>query len=157
MEIKEKASRITDKRERVRFIYDSACARIDEYNAQHGIVCSFRDGRCEAAGDAGSPNGCCCGCIYQSSRGCPTSNMSCKLFFCEKMKEKGPLTFEDLPELQLLTGAQKYIVKNNVYCKRETFLKLLEMNSYVVFFIYSLRNCWNMWTAKRINRQSYKG
>ena len=148
-----RAIAIRSRRKRICYIYDNACDLIDEYNDKNGIICSFEKGRCRLEDRLGAVNGCCCHCIYQSDKGCPSRNLTCKLFFCDRLKEKHPPVFEDFKEFRLLTRRQQYMIRTNYYCKRDTFLRLLNIGSIMVFFIYSIRKSFDMLRAERINRK----
>lgn len=146
---------IKNRRERITYIYDNACERIDRYNDSHCLNCSFHHGRCDAYINS-RINGCCYHCLLQSNNGCPTKNLACKFFFCEKLDKLNHLRFEDFPEFKLLTSLQREIIRTNFYCKREVFLKLLFINSYLVFYIYASRNAVNMTIADIKNRRLEK-
>lgn len=152
-----KAVFIKNRKERITYIYDNACERIDKYNEDNGLICKFKEtGRCEGANYEGRINGCCYRCIYQSEKGCPSKNLTCKFYFCKKLRELNVLKFEDFPEFKLLTKLQQEIVRNNPYCKRESFLRLLFLNSYIVFYIFSTRNALNMTIGELKNRKLEK-
>lgn len=144
---------MTNRKERIQYIYDSACDKIDEYNEKHNIICEFKDGRCQAKGGNGRLNGCCYHCRLQSETGCPTRNLTCKFYYCDMLKAKNPPKFDDFPEFRLLTHLQKNIVKTNAYCYKETYIKLLLANSYLLFYIYSVRNAFDMEMADLKNKR----
>lgn len=147
------AIKIRKRKERIAYIYDNACDRIDAYNEENKLICQFCDGRCREASKGGRINGCCYRCRFQSSTGCPSRNLTCKLYFCDEMLAQGPLRFENFPEFQLLTRLQKNIVKTNAYCTRETSLRLMYINSYLVFYLYSIRNVFDMEFAEQKNKK----
>lgn len=150
-----KALFIKNRKERITFIYDNACETIDKYNSCHGLDCSFHNGRCDAYKNS-RINGCCYHCRLQTSTGCPSKNLACKFFFCEKLDKLEHLYFKDFPEFNLFTHLQKNIARTNFYCKRERFLKLMFLNSYLVFYIYTSRNAINMTIADIQNRKLEK-
>ena len=114
-----KALSIRSRRKRLEYIYDYACDKIDNYNVEKGLMCHFENGRCGDKNKPGRINGCCYHCRYQNSTGCPTRNLTCKFYFCDKMHklENKPLTFKDMPEFSILSLRQQYIIQNNPYCK----------------------------------------
>lgn len=134
-----KALNIKNRYKRIQYIYDAACDLIDQYNKKNGIQCQFCNGRCSDERHSKRLNGCCCHCPYQSSQGCTTRNLSCKLYFCEYMKEHyQPISMDDLHLLKLLSRSQQAILRENVFTKRETAIKLLYVGSYIVFGFYSV-------------------
>ena len=148
-----KALSIRSRKKRIAFIYDGACERIDKYNEENGLMCSFKDSRCGDSDNPGRINGCCYRCKYQSSKGCPSKNLTCKFYFCPKMRKLGPLTAEDFPEFKILSLRQQYILKNNPYCTRESFLRALNIGSILLFFLYSTVKPLNMFIGERRNRK----
>ena len=139
MEYLETAISIKNRKKRITYIYDTACRLIDEYNREHGIVCEFVDNRCMDCHHNSHINGCCYHCPYQSSSGCPTSNLSCKLYFCNYMKERyTSLMMGDIAVLRLLSKSQKAILRENVFATRETSINLLWIGSYLVFGLFSI-------------------
>lgn len=150
-----KAMKIKSRKERIIFIYDHACDTIDRYNEENGLLCSFHQGRCLAAEKGGRVNGCCYRCRYQSSKGCPSKNLTCKFYFCTRfLKEKpSPLKFEDFPEFKLLSKLQQEIIKTNAYCKREIFIRLLLWDNFIAFYIYSAAKIVNLILGEWKNRR----
>ena len=136
-----RALNLKKRRERVSYVYDRACDFGDRYNEENGIVCAFTDGMCEDPKHRRFPNGCCFICHMQTSSGCPTRNLSCKLFYCDHMAEKYGdkiLTVKDIPVLRLFTPSQRLIAKENVFVPRETCIRLLSFGSYLVYCMYSV-------------------
>ena len=59
----------------------------------------------------------------QTSTGCPSKNLTCKLFFCDEVKNKYEvITFKDLKLLKLLTRRQRLILKFDLFSTREEVL-----------------------------------
>ena len=136
-----RALNMKKRRERVSFVYDRACDYIDRYNEENGIICAYVNGMCEDPKHQRLPNGCCFICHMQTSTGCPTRNISCKLFYCDHMAEKHKdkiLTVKDIDILRLFTPEQRLIVKENVFVTRKTHIRLLSMGSYPLYCIYSV-------------------
>lgn len=152
------AMKIKNRKERITYIYDNACKTIDDYNAENHMDCTFKDGRCLEKEKGGKVNGCCYRCKFQSSRGCPSKNLTCKFYFCSRFlrEHKKPLTFEDFPEFKLLTKFQQEIVKTNAYCTRETFLKMLLLDNFFVFYIFSTVKVFDWLIGAKKNRKFEK-
>ena len=146
------ALKIRNRKKRIVYLYEQACRRVDDYNSKRGVVCSFTDNRCSDNPQKGKVNGCCCHCIYQTAKGCPSENLTCKLYFCDKLRDKNPATIEDIPELRLFSFRQRYIICNNYFCKKEKFIQLLIYDSMLIFFLYSIQKPFDMSKAEIINR-----
>lgn len=131
-----KALSIKNRYKRTCFIYDKACDYIDSYNENNNIRCEFCDNRCSDHRHKNNINGCCAHCKYQSNRGCKTQNLSCKFYFCDYMSKYPVIKEEDIHILKLLSKRQRYICKNNVFCKRSIFIGLLFTGSVLVYFLY---------------------
>ena len=127
MKLTIEALNIKNRKKRITFIYDKCCELIDQKNSKRNI-CGFNCNKCYT----GVTNGCCRMCMYQSDKGCTTSNLTCKLFYCNKVKEKHDVnTFDDLELLKLLNLKQKYFFKLNYFRKREDYLKDLYSYSFI--------------------------
>ncbi len=130
-----KALNIKNKKARLEYIYDQACVILDK-QFQGINVCGFINNKCLTQHNCHKTNGCCRKCVYQSSRGCTTKNLTCKLFYCgEVTKKYNPLKFEDLNILKLLNIRQKIILKHDYFSSREEVLKDLEIGSLIIFTI----------------------
>lgn len=134
------ALNIKNKKERIKFIYEYSCKKIDTYNEGKNI-CGFNEkGQCIAQQSSNEKiykNGCCRLCRYQNSMGCPTNNIACKLFYCERVTEKYQvLKFKDLKILKLLTLRQRIIIQDDYFTTKEDVLKDLYIGS---IFIYVIR------------------
>jgi len=127
------ALNIKKRNKRIEFIFDRACQRIDEHNK--GInMCEFCDGQCKIQKGTKYYNGCCRLCKYQSDKGCTTSNLSCKLFFCDAAQENfEPLKFRDLPLLKLYTFRQRYMVIFSFFSSREQMLFDLKLGLIITY------------------------
>ena len=53
-------------------------------------ICGFINNKCfvQRKNNSNNCNGCCRLCIYQSSNGCTTNNLTCKLFNCSEVKKR---------------------------------------------------------------------
>ncbi|MDE5540183.1 MAG: hypothetical protein K2J20_06845, partial [Bacilli bacterium] len=126
-----KALNIKDKTKRLEFIYDSACSMLDA-QFQGANVCGFKNNQCYTQHCTKLTNGCCRKCIYQSSKGCTTSNLTCKLFYCgEVTKRYKVLTVKNLTILKCLSKRQQIILQHDYFSSREEFLADLKINSLI--------------------------
>ncbi len=140
-----RALNIKKRMERISFIYDRACDIIDEYNKEKGICCNYKNGYCEDPKHQRHKNGCCFLCHLQKPFGCPTKNISCKLFYCDHMVETHPvLMLEQIDLLKMFTPSQMLIVKENAFVSRETHLKLLWLGSYLLYCMFSVSKLFRM-------------
>jgi len=131
------ALNIKSRKERINFIYDISCKEIDIYFKNINF-CGFKNNKCYAQQYVGCNkyNGCCRKCIYQSTKGCTTSNLTCKLFFCSEVKNRYEVPSSDyLKLIPLLTRRQKIILKHDYFSHREDVLKDLYIGSVMIFVI----------------------
>ena len=81
-------------------------------------------------------NGCCRRCLYQSNKGCTTSNLTCKFFYCEKVKQKHKiLTMDDIKILRCFSCRQREIVRHDYFSSREEVISDLYVGSLIIFTI----------------------
>ena len=115
------ALNIKNRMKRLEYIYDTACNEIDLY--YKGLnICGFKNGRCKSQllSKTKNVNGCCGLCVYVTDKGCPTRNVSCKLFVCDIVKKKyKPIKFKDIKILKLLSIRQKLIITTDCLSTRE--------------------------------------
>lgn len=126
-----KALNIKNPFKRVGFIYDYCCQKLDSFYEGKNI-CEFKDNKCIVQQESNCKfcNGCCRLCRYQTAKGCSTSNLSCKLFYCDTIQEKNKtLKYKDLKILKLLNLRQKMIVNDNFFAHRDSFLLELKVSS----------------------------
>ena len=105
---------------RIKFVYEESCDYIDNYNNKLSKnICGFNNNKCLN----NVVNGCCRKCYYRGKKGCTTSNLTCKLFFCTKVCDKFKiLTFDDVKLLKCLSYRNQIIVKHNFYTRKEDYL-----------------------------------
>lgn len=106
------------------YIYDKSCEQIDK-KFEGENICGFQCNQCIAQRkhNLKEKNGCCRVCRLQTSTGCPSKNLTCKLFFCDEVKNKYEvITFKDLKLLKLLTRRQRLILKFDLFSTREEVL-----------------------------------
>lgn len=133
-----KALNIKNRKQRIDYVYDYCCNFIDNYCKDKNF-CKFKNNKCLTQYDKKYINGCCRGCRFQSVKGCKTSNLTCKLFYCSKVKEKNRIIkYEDLKIIKCLSFNNRVIIKHDFFVSREEMLKDLYLNSISIFVIKTL-------------------
>lgn len=110
--------------QKLAYIYDKSCEQIDK-KFEGENICGFQCNQCIAQRkhNLKEKNGCCRVCRLQTSTGCSSKNLTCKLFFCDEVKNKYEvITFKDLKLLKLLTRRQRLILKFDLFSTREEVL-----------------------------------
>lgn len=95
-------------------------------NIKEPNICGFKNGKChvQRKQKSGKCNGCCRKCLYQSTAGCTTKNLACKLFNCSEVTSRYSVTkYEDIEILKLLSIKNRLIVKSDYFSKEEDVLK----------------------------------
>lgn len=131
------ALNIKNRKKRIAYIYDQACIEVDNYWKDKNPCC-FKNNKCLSQQKPGCKykNGCCRRCVYQSSNGCITSNLTCKFFYCTCVSSKYDLlTIKDIKVLKLLTFRQRTILKHAFFSSREEVLGDLYIGSVFIFII----------------------
>ena len=147
------ALNIKRRNKRITYIYDYACSFIDAYwdNINY---CGFKNNKCYTQQYKGCKyqNGCCRLCMYQSSKGCTTSNLTCKFYYCtEVCKHYKVLKYDDIKILKLFSLRQKVIIKHSYFCSREQILFDLKYSGII---LYALKMFWRQ--IIRIREMSFK-
>ena len=128
------ALNMKNRKKRIEYVYDQSCKLIDWKNK--GInICGFENGKCwvQRKIKNGKCNGCCRKCIYQTSNGCSTKNLSCKLFNCTEVRSRyNVIRYNDLKLLRLLSKKNQIIIKSDYFSKREDVLK--DLYSYSLIY-----------------------
>ena len=128
------ALNMKNRKKRIEYVYDQSCKLIDRKN--QGInICGFENGKCwvQRKIKNGKCNGCCRKCIYQTSNGCSTKNLSCKLFNCTEVRLRyNVIRYNDLILLKLLSKKNQIIIKSDYFSKREDVLK--DLYSYSLIY-----------------------
>lgn len=128
------ALNMKNRKKRIEYVYDQSCKLIDRKN--QGInICGFENGKCwvQRKIKNGKCNGCCRKCIYQTSNGCSTKNLSCKLFNCTEVRSRyNVIIYNDLKLLRLLSKKNQIIIKSDYFSKREDVLK--DLYSYSLIY-----------------------
>ena len=135
-EIKEiaKVLNIKSGMKRLEYIFDKSCEQIDNKFKDENI-CGFKCNQCiiQRENKSFEVNGCCSSCRFQSNSGCTTKNLTCKLFFCDYIKEKYDVVkFKDLKLLNLLSRRQRLMLKFDLFSSREEVLIDLFLGSIII-------------------------
>lgn len=134
------ALNIKNRKARIEYIYDAACEQIDEFYKGKNL-CKFANGQCilQQGCKENYKNGCCRLCEYQSSNGCTTSNLTCKLYYCDTaQKDIETMKIKEIPTLKLLTFRQRMMLQYEYFSSRELILLDLRVNLLIFFAIRTL-------------------
>ena len=115
------ALNIKRRKKRIEYIYDYCCNKLDKFYEGKN-VCDFKNNQCRSQQipNCKYKNGCCRACWYQSNKGCTTSNLTCKLFYCNKVIEKFEvMTTKDLKILKLFSFRQRYMLGYEFFSSRK--------------------------------------
>lgn len=129
-----KALNIKSKMKRLEYIYDECCLEIDK-KFENRNICGFHCGQCrvQQKRNFNEVNGCCKICQFQSDTGCKTKNLSCKLFFCDEIKEHYEVVkLSDITLSKLFSWRQKLMLKCEMFSLKEAVLMDLYMGSLVI-------------------------
>ncbi len=145
------ALNIKKRKERIIYIYDEACNQIDKHY-QNKNICGFKNNKCyvQQKLQNGTINGCCRMCLYQSTKGCTTKNLTCKLFTCSEVEKRCKvIKFDDLKILNLLSFRNRMILKSDYFSKREDVIKDLYYGSLLIWSVrIVIRLIINFYTLK---------
>lgn len=129
---------------RLEYIYDKSCQKIDNLHKDEN-VCDFKCNKCliQQMDKSNEINGCCRTCIYQSTSGCKTSNLTCKLFWCDEVKKRYKFyEMKDLPLLNNLSKRQRFILKLDYFQSREEVLLDLWFGSIILASLRLVFSCY---------------
>ena len=135
------ALNITNKKERLSYIYDETCRLLD--NDFYGKnICEFKNGKCMHDRCYNSVGGgCCCNkdkslvCPYLSDKGCTVKCLACKFHTCKMVRDKGyRFKVNDIYMLKyLLNWKQKIMLYLDFFMSKEEVLKDLNRNSIILW------------------------
>lgn len=141
---KKTAKSIRSRYKRLEYIYDNCCAKIDSLHKYENI-CGFKCNQCivQQNNKSDEINGCCRTCRFQSVKGCKSSNLTCKLFYCDQIK-KNYKVYElgDLELLELLSKRQRLILKYDLFSSREEVLLDLFYGSLLLSGLRLVYSCY---------------
>lgn len=152
------ALNIKSRKQRITYIYDKMCKQIDKFYSNKNI-CGFKNNKCyvQQRLNNGYTNGCCRFCLNQSSKGCATSNLTCKLFTCSEVEKRCKVfKVEKLELLRMLNRRQRLIAKTNYFTKRETFINDLYISSFVLWELRQVFRFINIYIKIRLKKVSFK-
>ena len=133
------ALNIKKKKERITYLYDETIKYINSY--YHDDLCQFVNNQCFVQRERkdNSKFGCCFDCkLVKSGKGCPTSNVSCKLLYCKPaLKNIKKLRIKDIDFLRCFSIFQRFILKYNFYSTREQVIKDLNYGI-IIWFLRSI-------------------
>ncbi len=114
------ALNIKNKRNRIKFIYDEAVKYINKYYSKN--LCKFIEGKCIVQRMMGSSNinGCCMRCPLVTDKGCPSSNLMCKLVYCKTaLGNMNLLKFTSIKILKCLSIKERVILCSSFMLDKE--------------------------------------
>ncbi len=132
------ALNIKNRKKRIEYIYDYCCNKIDENNKGKNICGFNNNSHCysQQRPNCDFKNGCCRLCALQNSKGCQTSNLACKLYYCSEVTSRyNVIKYKDLKILKLYTLRQRLILQYDYFINRKDFLKDLYSNSLIIYGI----------------------
>ena len=121
------ALNIKDREQRIEYIYDEGIKYINKYYSDD--LCQFENDQCIAQRKSGSKeiNGCCRKCPLVTDKGCPSSNLVCKLIYCKTaLGNVKLLKFNEIPILKCLSVTQRIVLRGSFFNTREDILKELK-------------------------------
>lgn len=132
------ALNIKKKKQRINYVYEYCCRYIDDY-CKNKDFCKFKNNKCLTQYNNEYFNGCCRGCRFQSKNGCMTSNLTCKLYYCSKVKNNHKvITINDLKILKCLSVRNNIIIKHDFFSSKQEMLNDLYLNSILIFTFKTL-------------------
>ena len=128
------ALNIKKRKERITYLYDEAIKYINNY--YHEDLCQFVNDQCfvQRARKDNSKYGCCFDCkLVESGKGCPSSNISCKLLYCKPaLKNIKKLKIKDIELLRCFSIFQRLTLKIDFYSTREQMIK--DLNYGIIYW-----------------------
>ena len=118
------ALNIKNRKQRISYVYDEAIKEINNYYKDD--LCQFENGQCivQRQTGKGNVNGCCRWCPLVTDKGCPSSNLSCKLIYCKTaIKNIKLLRIRDIQILKCLSPLQRLMLKGEFFAVKEDIIK----------------------------------
>ena len=131
------ALNIKNKKKRIEYVYDDAIKYINDYYYED--LCKFENGRCivQRKNNNDNVNGCCRMCPLVTDRGCPSSNLVCKLVYCKTaLGNFKLLKLYQIPILKCLSIRQRIILQASFFCTRDEIIKKLNYGIIYSSFIF---------------------
>lgn len=129
-----KVLNIKNRKERIACIYDLAIIYVNKYYSDD--LCQFVNNQCVAQRNGGSLeiNGCCKKCHLVTEKGCPSSNLPCKLIYCKTaLGNVKLLKFGQIDILKCLSIKSRIILMSSFFNTREEILN--DLNGGLVYSI----------------------
>ena len=107
-----KALNIKKQKERITYVYDEAIKEVNKYYSKD--LCQFIGNKCIAQrkNNSNHVDGCCYRCPINTTTGCPTASLNCKLIYCKTaIKNMKKLKFSDIKILKCLSPIQRLILR----------------------------------------------
>ena len=127
---------IKKRRDRITYLYDETIKYLNDY--YHEDLCKFVDNKCfvQRKRKDNSKYGCCFDCkLVQENKGCPTSNVSCKLLYCKPaLKNIRKLRLKDIDFLKCYSIFQLFILKFDFYSTREQIIN--DLNFGLIYWLF---------------------
>ena len=130
---------IKNRKDKKKYLYDETIKYLNNYYKED--LCKFKNDQCfvQRNRNDNSKFGCCFDCkLVESGKGCPTSNVSCKLLYCrpalENIKE---LKIKNIDFLKCFSIFQRFILKFDFYSTREQMINDLNYGL-IYWFIRSI-------------------
>ncbi len=118
------ALNIKKRKQRIEYVYDEAVKYINDYYKED--LCQFKNNQCIAQRKSNNKkiNGCCRVCPLVTDKGCPSSNLACKLIYCKTaLKNLKLLKIRDIQVLKCLSIFQRLTLKGSFFQTREEIIK----------------------------------
>lgn len=130
-----KALNIKKRKKRITYLYDETVKYLNNYYKDD--LCKFKNDQCfvQRKRNDNSKFGCCFDCkLVESGKGCPTSNVSCKLLYCKPALENiKVLKMNDIEFLKCFSVFQRFILRFNFYSTREQIIK--DLNYGLIYWL----------------------
>ena len=131
------ALNIKNKYKRIEYIYNFGVNYLDNYyNNLKPNICEFNCNKCivQRINNLKYNNGCCRMCIYKSNRGCKTSNLTCKLFYCSRIRDKyKTYDYNNFKIIKCLDLRRQFILKEDYFTSKED--AILDLKIGLLFII----------------------
>jgi len=114
------ALNIKKRRKRIIYVYEDAIRFLNNYYKDD--ICDFKGNKCFVQRKIKSNwiNGCCMMCPLVTDKGCPSSNITCKLIYCKEAKKKiKTLKVWDIKILKCLSPVQRFMILAATFSSKE--------------------------------------
>ena len=118
------ALNIKKRKERITYVFDESVKFIDNYYNKD--LCKFKNGKCivQRKTNSNHCNGCCRTCPLVTDKGCPSTNITCKLIYCKtSIGNTKLLKVGDIKIFKCLSIFQRLIILGDTFSTREKIIK----------------------------------